>query len=411
MAIELLAPAGGMAQLKTALRFGADAIYGGMSRFGLRAYAGNFTDETIPLATQMVHDAGKKFYVTLNSLPDDKAMEGFLQVATCALEANVDAAIVSDVGAMALLHKHLPELPIHVSSQANVLNSEMATFLHETLGVERVVLSRELDLESIRRFRQNTPPALEIEAFVHGAMCMSHSGRCLLSSAIMGRSGNLGACAQPCRWKYHVVEEKRPGEYYPVMEDEDGTWIFSAYDLCMLEYLPEMINAGITSLKIEGRMKTAYYVACVVSTYRHALQILMSQGEEAYRKALPDLMREVKKASHRKSNTGFYLGKPLIAGGADGFIQTMQYVGDVVQEATEETAVKVEVKNKIAVGDDLELLTPEGSYAFTVTEMKRCDTGETVEKATVAGTEIYIPMAHNAQNGDLLRKAIVQSES
>ena len=403
MKIELLAPAGGMEQLKSAIRFGADAIYGGMDRYGLRAYAGNFNDESIKEAVALAHEAGKQFYVTLNLLPTDHDVPGMVETAAIAHRAGADAAIVCDIGAMAEMHRQLPGLPLHVSTQANVLNSYAAKHLHDTLGVTRVVLSRELDMETIALFHKNIPSTLEIEAFVHGAMCVAYSGRCLLSSTLHGRSGNRGACTQPCRWKYHVVEEKRPNEYMPIYEDEHGTQIFSAYDLCMLEYLPEMLEAGITSLKIEGRMKTAYYVATVVSVYRHALDTYLQHGKDSYARELPYLIKEIKKASHRKSNTGFYFGQPTPAAGAEGFSQTMQYVGDVLSPKTDESPAVVEIKNRIFKGDTLEVLTPKGSYTFEVEEMTGIETGEALEKATVAGTRVFMNLPDEATTGDLLR--------
>ena len=260
-------------------------------------------------------------------------MDGFAEAGRTALRCGADAAIVSDLGACLTLHERVPELPIHISTQANVMNAPTALHLHRAVGAERIVLSRELSMEDIRGMRALLPSELELEAFVHGAMCVAYSGRCLLSNALVGRSGNRGACAQPCRWQYHLMEEKRPGEYLPVCEDDRGTYLYSAYDLCMLPHLPELRDAGVISLKIEGRMKTAYYVASVVSVYRRALDLLELEGEEAFRRAVPDLMRELNKASHRKSNTGFYFGAPQPAAGAEGFSQTMEYVGDVLEAA------------------------------------------------------------------------------
>ncbi len=401
--MELLAPAGGMDQLKAALRFGADAVYGGMQSYGLRAAATNFDDETLPIAVSLAHDAGAKFYVTMNLLPTDADMEGFLKAAKVAFKAGVDAVIISDIGAASMLHEHLPDLPLHISTQANVLNSYTAKHLHHAMGAERIVLSRELSLADISDMRSKLPDTLEIEAFVHGAMCVAYSGRCLLSSAIIGRSGNRGQCAQPCRWQYHVVEEKRPGEYYPVIEEERGTSLFSAYDLCMLPHLPKLKEAGIVSLKIEGRMKTAYYVAAVVSTYRHALDLLENEGIQAFEEAVPALMVELEKASHRASNTGFYFGQPTPAGGAQGFLQSMQYVGDVISNGDENTPALIKLKNRFSVGDTVEVLTPKASYAFEVTAMTLQDKQESVKTASVAGTLLYVPIPHKVQAGDLLR--------
>lgn len=401
--MELLAPAGGMEQLLAAVRFGADAVYGGMRSYGLRAFAGNFDSGELREAVRVSHENGVRFYVTMNILPTDADMEGFLEAARDAKEAGVDAAIVSDIGAALLLHEALPELALHISTQANVLNSRTAKHFHTAMGAERIVLSRELSLEDIAAMRGELPKELELEAFVHGAMCVAYSGRCLLSAALTGRSGNRGACAQPCRWQYHLLEEKRPNEYLPICEDEHGTYLYSAYDLCMLPHLPKLRDAGITSLKIEGRMKTAYYVAGVVSVYRRALDLMENEGDEAFLEALPEFQEELDKVSHRRSNTGFYFGAPAPPAGADGFSQTMEYVGDVVSDAQEGTEALVRLKNRFYVGDRLEVLTPLGPRAFTVSYMRLDQTGETVDTASVAGTLLRIPFPFPVQAGDILR--------
>ena len=401
--MELLAPVGGMEQLRAAVRFGANAVYGGMKSYGLRAFAGNFGPEELREAVRFAHAHGVKFYVTMNILPTDADMEGFLAAAQDALASAVDAAIVSDIGAALMLHEELPALPLHISTQANVLNSRTARHFHKAMGAERIVLSRELSLADIAAMRSEIPEELELEAFVHGAMCVAYSGRCLLSAALTGRSGNRGACAQPCRWQYHLMEEKRPGEYLPVCEDERGTYLYSALDLCMLPHLPELRDAGIVSLKIEGRMKTAYYVATVVSTYRRALDLLEQQGDKAFHAALPQLMEELGKASHRQSNTGFYFGQPEPPAGAEGFSQSMEYVGDFLSDTEADGEALVRLKNRFFVGDTLEALTPDGPKSFTVTAMTLVQTGESVQTASVAGTLLRIPVPFRTGNGDLLR--------
>ena len=244
---ELLAPAGGMAQLKAAARFGADAVYGALPAFGLRAFAGNFTWEELQEALQYLHSRNKKFYLTLNILPYQDEMDALKEAARRACDLGVDAALVSDLGAFLMLRREAPELPLHISTQANTLNAEAARFYFDH-GAERIVLARELSLERIGALRKQLPEALELEAFVHGAMCMSYSGRCMLSDHLTGRGGNRGACAQPCRWEYALVEKKRPGEYWPIEEDARGTYLLSAYDLNMLSHLPELISADISSL-------------------------------------------------------------------------------------------------------------------------------------------------------------------
>ncbi len=401
--MELLAPVGGMEQLKAAVRFGADAVYGGMKSYGLRAFAGNFDHEQLKEAIAFVHAHGAKFYVTMNILAQDEQLEGMVEAARTAVACGADAAIVSDLGAAALLHERVPELPIHVSTQANITNAATAKLWHSIAGAERIVLSRELSMEQITVMRQALPPELELEAFVHGAMCVAYSGRCLLSAALLGRSGNKGACAQPCRWQYHVVEEKRPGEYMPICEDEHGTYLFSANDLCMLPHLPALQKAGVASLKIEGRMKTAYYVATVVSAYRRALDVLENEGESAFLAALPELMAELDKASHRSSNTGFYFGAPEPPAGAAGFSQSMEYVGDIISDANAGETALVRLKNRFYTGDTLEVLTPSASKPFTAASMVLHETGETVETASVAGTILQMTFPFDVGFGDLLR--------
>ena len=401
--MELLAPVGGMEQLRAAVRFGANAVYGGMKSYGLRAFAGNFDASQLRQAVRFAHAGGVQFYVTMNILPVDADMDGFLNAARDALDAGVDAAIVSDVGAALMLHQELPALPLHISTQANVLNSRTAAHFHQAMGAQRIVLSRELCMADIAAMRRQLPQELELEAFVHGAMCVAYSGRCLLSSALTGRSGNRGACAQPCRWQYHLMEEKRPGEYLPVCEDDRGTYLYSALDLCMLPHLHQLRDAGVSSLKIEGRMKTAYYVATVVSAYRRALDILENEGDEAFLAAVPALMQELQKASHRQSNTGFYFGAPTPAAGAGGFSQTMEYVGDFIAPCEAGGEALIRLKNRFYVGDTLEALTPEGSRPFTVTSMKLEQTGEAVQTASVAGTLIRVPVPMRVEEGDLLR--------
>ena len=397
--MELLAPAGGMAQLKAALRFGADAVYGGLRRFGLRAAAGNFDWDELEEALELVHGAGRKFYLTLNILPYDDELEALAADAARACGLGVDAAIVSDLGAFAMLRRRVPRLPLHVSTQANVMNAAAARVFVD-LGAERIVLSRELSLERIAALRAQLPEKIEIEAFVHGAMCMAHSGRCMLSDHLAGRGGNRGACAQPCRWQYTVVEAKRPDEPLPVIEGERGTYIFSAYDLNMLSHLPEMRAAGVGSLKIEGRMKTDYYVATVTHAYRRALNLL-AESEAAYRAALPALEEELRTVSHRASNTGFYFGAPQPASGAEGFTQSREFTGRVL--GMQEGMLLVEVKNRFHVGDALEVLTPGGVQVFTVKQIIREDTKAPADFVSVAGQRVLVPVDFTAEAGDYLR--------
>lgn len=397
--MELLSPAGGMEQLRAAARFGADAVYGGLKRFGLRAAAGNFDWDELQTALDYLHAQGKKFYLTLNILPYDDEMDALCQAAERAAQLGVDAAIVSDLGAFACLRRNVPQLALHVSTQANVMNTAAAQ-LFAAMGAERIVLSRELSLERIAAIRKQLPENVALEAFVHGAMCMAHSGRCMMSDHLAGRGGNRGACAQPCRWQYTVTELKRPDEPMQVLEDERGTYIFSAYDLNMLSYLPQMRAAGVESLKIEGRMKTAYYVASVTQAYRRAIDLL-NESEQAYHAALPELQNELLKVSHRSSNTGFYFGAPQPASGADGFSQAREFVGRVL--GMQDGCMLAEVKNRFHVGDELDVLTPDGAKTFTVQQILSLPERNNLEFVSVAGQHVLIPIDFAVEAGDYLR--------
>ena len=397
---ELLAPAGNMASLKAALHFGADAVYGGMKSYGLRAFAGNFGEEELREAVSLCHAAGKKFYVTLNVFPFEDQMDGFVDAARLARDCGVDAAIVSDLGAIVTLRERVPELPLHVSTQASTVNAASVRH-YQSLGCSRVILAREVSLERMRLIAENAPD-MELETFVHGAACMAYSGRCLLSAAMVGRSGNQGTCAQPCRWQYAVMQEKRPGEYLPVCEDEHGTYIFSAKDLNLMPLLPELCAAGVASLKIEGRMKTEYYVATVVGAYRRALDLLAA-GETAFRDALPALMDELTCASHRDSDTGFALDEPQQPGGAEGFHQSREYVAQAVEDAQPGQSARFLLKNRFHAGDALELMTPNGIVPVTAALFLREKTGETLDTLGVAGEFIRMPVDCRVQAGDLLR--------
>ena len=397
---ELLAPAGGMSQLKAAVHFGADAVYGGLPRFGLRASAELFSLDTLSEALELLHTRGKKFYLTLNILPYDDELDALAETAYEAWRLGVDAALVSDPGTFIRIRERVPELPLHVSTQANVMNTPTA-LMYRKLGASRIVLSRELSLEKIATLRQQLPDSLELEAFVHGAMCMAYSGRWMMSDHLAARGGNRGECAQPCRWQYHLVEEKRPGEIISVEEDGRATSIFSAYDLCMIEHLPEMIRAGINSFKIEGRMKTAFYVSHVVFCYRRALDILFDRGEKAYRASLPCLIAELQKASHRFWNTGFYFGNPYPSGGAGPVTQSMEYTADVVGWDGE--YLILQVKNRFYVGDQLEVLRPDGYQCLNVKAITDADTGDSLQTVSIAGQIVRVPCDFSAVPGDYVR--------
>ena len=395
---ELLAPAGNMDALRSALHFGADAVYGGMKQYGLRAFAGNFDNEALTEAVRLTHSEGKKFYVTMNAYPFDDELDGFVQAAREAAEIGVDAAIVSDPGAIRVLRRKVPGLAVHVSTQANTLNTPAAE-MYRDMGCTRVILAREVNLEQLARLKKNLGEKPELEVFVHGASCMAYSGRCMLSAYLTGRGANRGECAQPCRWQYRVVEEKRPGEYWPVAEDEKGTYLFSARDLCLMPLLPQLRDAGATSLKIEGRMKTEYYVAVVTGAYRRGLDLL-EKDPEAFRAALPELMSELRCASHRESDTGFMLGKPEVPGEAEGFHQEREYVARVLESDGAEA--RLLLKNRFFAGEELELMTRRGVKKVRATAFLREKTGERADTLGIAGETIRMPLS-GAEAGDLLR--------
>ncbi|NLB91092.1 MAG: U32 family peptidase, partial [Clostridiales bacterium] len=373
--------------------------YGGLKSHGLRAFAGNFSYEELQRAVALCHKNQKKFYLTLNSYPFDSDLEDFLSTAKQGYQAGVDAAIVSDLGAFSMLREKLPALPLHVSTQANTLNTPAAICWHQ-MGAQRVIVAREMNLAQIGDLCKSVPPTLEIEAFVHGAMCMAYSGRCMLSNAMIHRGGNQGACAQPCRWQYAVMEMQRPGEYLPVYEDDLGTSIFSAYDLNAMALLPRLVESGLGSLKIEGRMKTEYYVSTVVGAYRRGLDAL-SLGETEFEKILPELTEELEKASHRPSNTGFYEEKPTA--GAVGMIQTREYVGRILENTSAGVKTPVLLKNRFYVKDSLEVLTPQGSFSYQPEQIWLEKTGETINTHSIAGDILLLEFPFPVAKGDILR--------
>lgn len=345
-----------------ALHYGADAVYLAGTQFGMRAAAGNFTFPELKLATELAHANGTAVHMTCNTLPREDELSQLPEFLAQAQDAGVDAFIIADLGVMAAAEKYAPKVSRHVSTQLGVINSATANVLFD-MGADRVVLARETPMEDIRKIRANTPKELEIEAFVHGAMCVSFSGRCLLSNYLTGRDANRGVCAQPCRWKYHLVEEKRPGEYFEISED-NGTHIMNSRDMCMIEHIPELIDAGVTSFKIEGRMKSAYYAAAVTNAYRHAIDYAQ-KGE-----ALPQVwIDELNKVSHRPYCTGFYYGDPG-QHFAEASYFSDAYVCAVVESCAEDGLAELTQRNRFCIGDTVELLTNEGEpIPFTVTEL------------------------------------------
>lgn len=353
--IELLAPAGNMEKLKVAFIYGADAVYFGGSSYGLRAFAGNFTESEIKEAAEYAHNLGKKVYVTVNIFPHNQDFQGLDEYLRYLASCKVDAIIISDPGIFAATRESVPEMEIHLSTQANNVNYKSALFWHN-LGIKRIVLARELNLEEIREIRERTPDNLELEAFIHGAMCISYSGRCLLSNYMTGRDSNRGECAHPCRYKYYLVEEKRPGQYIPVEEDARGTYIMNSKDLCMIEHIPDIIDAGITSLKIEGRMKSSFYVATVVKAYRQALDEYISKGTE-YR-FNEKWMEDLKKASHREFSSGFYYNNPDQVYENSAYIRNYEIVGLVIDYDSDKKIATIEQRNKVFKGETVEVFSP-----------------------------------------------------
>jgi putative protease len=360
---ELLAPAGDREKLEMALHYGADAVYLAGKKYGLRAQAGNFDEAGLREAVTLAHAACAKVYVTVNVLPHEAELRPLSAYLELLADVCPDALIVADLGVMALAKKYAPKLPLHVSTQFGALNSETARALAD-LGAARVILAREMRLGEIAQLRKNTPQTLELEAFVHGAMCVSISGRCLLSNYLTGRDGNGGVCAQPCRWKYHLLEETRPGQYFEITEEPEGTYILNSRDLCMIEHLPELLDAGVTGFKIEGRMKSAYYAAVSTYAYRHALDDAL-QGKPFD----PDWRAECDKISHRAYSTGFYFGEPGQACGGAMYASDADVVAVVESAAGCEAALTE--RNRFSVGDTLELVNRgEKPHRFPVTDLR-----------------------------------------
>lgn len=349
--LELLSPAGDYERLVMAVQYGADAVYLAGREFGMRAAAANFDNDTLIRGVEYAHRAGVRVYVTCNTLPREDELQRLPEYLAFLQSAGVDALIIADLGVLSLAKKYAPHVKKHVSTQLGVVNSATANFLYEQ-GADTVVLARELSLEEIRQIRINTPKDLRLEAFVHGAMCVSFSGRCLLSNYLADRDANRGQCAQPCRWKYHLVEETRPGEYFEISEDK-GTYILNSNDMRMIEHLPELIDAGITSFKIEGRMKSAYYTAIITNAYRHAIDAALL-GEPLD----PVWIAETEKVSHRNYSTGFFFGYPGQHYGSSSYSQTADIVA-VVESCDEEGNALLTQRNRFFAGDILELMNPD----------------------------------------------------
>ncbi len=399
---ELLSPAGDMERLLAAINFGADAVYLAGKEFGMRTSPSNFDMENLKKAVEICHKRGKKVYLTCNTLPRNDEIERLPEFLSETAHIGVDAFIIADLGVLDIAKKAAPNIDVHISTQLGAVNYMTARALYN-MGANRVVLSRELSLEEISTIRAKTDPKLELEAFIHGSMCVSFSGRCLISGYLTGRDANRGDCTQPCRWKYSLVEENRKGQYFPIVEDSKGTYFFNSRDLCMIEHIPELLKAGITSLKIEGRAKSAYYVSVITNAYRHALNGFYETGENFK----PDkwIKEEVLKISHREYSTGFYFGKePGQVYDSGGYIREYKVVA--VCEGYKNGVMQISQRNKFFKGDKLEVLEP-GGKPFKFTAEKIFDEfGNEIDVAPHAMQRLFIPIGREVKTGAFMRKAI-----
>lgn len=402
--VELLVPAGSLEVLKVAVDYGADAVYIGGQAYGLRAKADNFSIEEMKKAVKYAHAKNAKVYVTANIFAHNYDIEGMKAYFEQLKDTGVDAVLVSDPGIFLLAKGTMPDMELHISTQANNTNYLTYNFWYN-MGAKRVVTARELSLVEIKQIREHIPEDMEIESFMHGAMCISYSGRCLLSSYFTGRDANRGACTHPCRWKYHIVEETRPGEYMPVNEDDRGTYIFNSKDLCMIEHIPEMIDAGIDSFKIEGRMKTALYVATVARTYRKAIDDYM-ESPELYRSNMEYYKSEIAKCTYRQFTTGFYFGKTDQDSQIydnNTYIKNCTYIGNV-QEVTEDGLVAFEQKNKFSVGEEIECMNFDGTNTVCRVEEIYNDRMEPMESAPHPKMQLYVKLDRPVSAGMILRR-------
>lgn len=400
---ELLVPASSLDVLKVAVMYGADAVYIGGELYGLRAKAKNFSNEDIKKGIEFAHKYGKRVFVTANITAHNRDLEGVRKYFEELKEIKPDALIISDPGVFAIAKEVCPEIEIHVSTQANNVN--YATYLFwQRQGAKRVVSARELSVAEIKDIRANIPDDLEIETFVHGAMCISYSGRCLLSNYFTGRDANLGACTHPCRWKYHIVEESRPGEYLPIEENERGTYIFNSKDLCMIEHIPDLVDAGIDSFKIEGRMKTALYVADVARTYRQAIDDYF-ESPKLYESKKDYYMEEISKCTYRQFTTGFFYGPTTHETQIydnNTYVRGYVFLG-IIREVDEEGYALIEQKNKFCVGDEIEIMKPSGeNVTVKVLDMKN-EKGEKVESCPHPGELVKILLSETPDVMNLIR--------
>ena len=401
---ELLVPASSLEVLKVAVIFGADAVYIGGEAFGLRAKAKNFSPEEMAEGIAFAHEHGVKVYVTANILAHNGDLEGAKEYFRELKEMKPDGLIIADPGMFTLAEQICPEIERHISTQANNTNYETFLFWHR-MGASRVVTARELSLEEIKEIRAKIPAEMEIETFVHGAMCISYSGRCLLSNYFTGRGSNQGACTHPCRWKYAVVEAQRPGEYLPVFENERGTYIFNSKDLCMIEHIPDLVESGIDSLKIEGRMKTALYVATVARTYRKALDAY-AQGREVYEAHMDWYKEQISNCTYRQFTTGFFYGKPdenTQIYDSNTYVKEYTYLG-IVGERNDAGLYRIEQRNKFSVGELIEVMKPNGDNIEVQVKAIFNEDGEAMESAPHPKQVLYIDLGMELDEYDILRR-------
>lgn len=396
---ELLAPAGDMERLKMAVLYGADAVYLAGTSFGMRSFAGNFSPEELPKAVQYAHNHGVKVHVTVNTMPRNNELSGLPEHLERLNDCGVDALIIADLGVFRAAEKYAPRCERHISTQVSIANYNCANAWFE-LGAKRVVLARELSLEEIRTIRRNTPKELEIETFAHGAMCVSYSGRCLLSNYMTGRDSNRGACAQPCRYQYALMEEKRPGEYFPVFEDEKGTYIMNSRDMCMIDHIDDLMKAGVDCLKIEGRAKSAYYAAIVTGAYRHVIDDVA-----AGREVDPIWRDEVEHVSHRRYATGFFYGQP------GQYYQNSRYIRDwqvcaIVTDCDENGLATLSLRNKFSAGDEVELVGPDLRPFPLKVPMMQDEDGNMLEQPRNPQMVFKMQLPHQVPAMSIVRRAV-----
>lgn len=404
--VELLAPAGDLEKFKTAIQYGADAVYLAGDKLGLRTASKNFSLDDIKEATKIAHDLDKKVYLTLNVISHNKDLEGVDEYIQSLDEAGVDAFIVSDPGIFQKVKTLAPSKEIHISTQANITNTATVEFW-KSLGADRVILARELSLEEIKEIKDEVKDSIMIEAFVHGAMCMSYSGRCLLSNFMTGRSANMGDCAHPCRYKYYLMEETRPGEYYPITEDEKGSYIMNSKDLCMINYIPELIEAGVDSFKIEGRVKSEYYVATVINQYRRAIDDYYEDIEKyKYNRDNNIYLEEIMKVSHRDFTTAFFFGdvkEASLTYDNSSYIRLYDFIARVLDYDEDKKLMKVQERNKFSIGDEVEIFGPKFYDKFTINKIYDEDMNE-VDNINTPMKEAYIPYDKKVEYNYMIRR-------